>query len=252
MIDVKREELGRPDGPVVVFAHGWDRTHKDFMPVAELIAGSARAILLDLPGFGDSPRPAETWGTEEYARALRDLIVRELGHERFIWVGHSFGGRIGLRMASMQDSPIEHLIVVAGAGVKRPVPWWQSLRPWLRSQAFRRRRGRATTEDALIALERRYGSPDYVRSRETGLRDIFVKTVTEDQSENARAIRCPTTLIYGARDTETPPAIGRILNELIPNSTYIECPVFDHHSILTRGRHQIALALKESIEGAAA
>ena len=99
----------------------------------------------------------------------------------------------------------------------------------------------------MIELEKKYGSADYVNSRETGLRDIFLKTVNEDQTENIKTISSPTTLIYGSKDTETPPVIGRMLNQLIPSSRYIECPEFDHSTILTRGRHQIALVLKEAI-----
>lgn len=247
MTEVARIEMGKTDGPVVFFAHGWDRTSKDFLPVAEMIADSARAVLVDLPAFGESPRPHESWGTEQYARFLRDHIVHELGHSRFIWVGHSFGGRIGLRMASMPDSPIDNLVIVAGAGIRKPQPWWSSLRTKIRSRWFKYQRDRAGSEDELVELEKKFGSTDYVRSRETGLRDIFVNTVNEDQTENAKTINCPTTLIYGSKDSEVPPVIGRMLNQLIPSSRYIECPEFDHSSILTRGRHQIALVLKEAI-----
>lgn len=244
-------EMGKVDGPVIVFAHGWDRTSEDFLPVAELIGESARTILIDLPGFGESPRPSKSWGTEEYAGFLRDYIVHELGHPRFIWVGHSFGGRIGLRMASMPNSPIDNLVVVAGAGIKRPRPWWNSLRARVLSRWFNFQRDRTGSEAELIELEKKYGSADYIHSRETGLRDIFVKTVNEDQTENVKAITCPTTLIYASKDTETPPIIGRMLNQLIPTSRYIECPEFDHSSILTRGRHQVALVLKEAISAEA-
>lgn len=250
MTQVALTELGPTGGPVVVFAHGWDRTGRDFVPVAELVADSAHAVLLDLPGFGDSPRPTQAWDTDQYAHCLREYIANELGHTRFIWVGHSFGGRIGLRLAAMADSPVQHLVIVGGAGLKVPQPWWRTLHRRLRGQWFRfKRRGRVG-EAELIELEKRFGSADYVRSRETGLRDIFLKAVNEDQSDSVKRIECPTTLIYGALDTEAPPELGRRLNALIPDSSYVECPAFDHHSILTRGRHQVALAIKEALSEA--
>ena len=77
------------------------------------------------------------------------------------------------------------------------------------------------------------------------MRDIFIQTVKEDQTNDVGRIIAPTYLIYGAKDTETPPAEGRILHDRIPNSVYIECPEFDHLSVLTRGRHQIANVLKD-------
>ncbi len=239
-------ELGNPDGPVVVFAHGWGRTHADFLPVAELIAGQARCILFDLPGFGDTPRPDDAWDTHDYADHMRSVLAEMVGDRPYIWVGHSFGARVGLRLAAPTGSPISQLVVVAGAGVKLPRPLWQQLRGQWRSAQFKRKKAQAVgDEDAIIALEKIYGSADYIHSREIGMRDIFLQTVKEDQTNEVGRIIAPTHLIYGAKDTATPPAEGRVLHERIPNSVYIECPAFDHLSILTRGRHQIANVIKD-------
>lgn len=240
-------ELGSRDGVPVVFGHGWARTHTDFVPIAELLGNRARAILLDFPGFGDSPRPADAWGTEDYAIAVRQHLAQTCGVTRFVWVGHSFGGRVGLRLAAMPDSPVAHLFVVAGAGINRSRTALERLKGKVRSLHFQRHKARATTEAALIALEKQFGSADYVHSREIGLRDIFIKTVQEDQSDRLAAIACATTLIYGANDTETPPEIGRKLHRLIAGSLYLECPEFDHLSVLSRGRHQIARMVLEHL-----
>jgi pimeloyl-ACP methyl ester carboxylesterase len=241
------EIRGAKDGFPIVFGHGWDRDLTDFIPTAELIEHRARTVLLDFPGFGKSPRPDDAWDTRDYARATRTLLADELGITRFIWVGHSFGGRVGLRLAQMPDSPVAHLVIVAGAGVKTPRPLPAQLRGKWRSWLYRRRKAQTNTDAELIALEKELGSADYVASRDTGLRDIFIKTVEEDQSDDLGAIACPTTLIYGARDTETPPAVGKMLHGLIPQSDYIECPEFDHISMLSRGRHQVVLTLRDAL-----
>ena len=238
-------ELGQPDAPVIVFAHGWGRTRADFLPVAELIAGQARCIMFDLPGFGDTARPDTAWDTNDYADYMRQVLLDKIGDTPCIWVGHSFGGRVGLRLAAQPQSPISDLVIVAGAGVKRPRPIWQQLRSRWRSAQFKRKKARTTDDYQIIALEKIYGSADYVHSREIGMRDIFIQTVKEDQTNDVGRIIAPTYLIYGAKDTETPPAEGRILHDRIPNSVYIECPEFDHLSVLTRGRHQIANVLKD-------
>ncbi len=247
MLEISTVELGDEHSPPIVFGHGWGRDHKDFLPVAELVACNSRAILLDFPGFGGTPRPKAAWNTEDYAKAVKEHLIVELGLTRYYWVGHSFGGRVGLRLAAMPDSPIEQLFVIAGAGVKRPQKFSEGLKSKLRSWVFQRRKARAQTEDEIIELEKRYGSPDYIHSREIGLRDIFLKTVQEDQTNQLSKITCPTTFIYGEKDTETPPEIGQTLHQLISGSVYVECPEFDHHSILTRGRHQVATMLLEQL-----
>jgi len=248
MSSMNYEILGAKEGFPVVFGHGWGRDHKDFIPVAELLGDRARIIALDFPGFGKSARPEAAWDTQDYAVATRALLENELGVTRFIWVGHSFGGRVGLRLAQMPDSPVAHLFIVAGAGVPRQVPLAKRLRGKWRGWRFKRQKAAAGREEDIIALEKKFGSADYVESRNSGLRDIFIKTVQEDQSDLLGTIRCPTTLVYGERDTETPPEIGQSLHRLIPQSTYLECPEFDHHSILSRGRHQLTLMLREALQ----
>ena len=239
--------IGTNGKPIVVFAHGWARTHRDFIPTAEALAPVADCLLLDLPGFGLSERPAEGWGTADYATYLDRHLAELLGGTAYGWVGHSFGGRIGLRLAAAGSAPLTHLVVVAGAGVPRERSPLARLKGRVNSLRFQAGKRAARTEEQLLALEERFGSADYVQSRALGLRDIFVRTVSEDQTDQLAKIACPTTLIYGSRDTETPPEIGRRIHALIPHSAYIECPEFGHISILDRGRHQIALAVKERL-----
>jgi len=246
------EFLGRKEAFPIVFGHGWARDHRDFIPVAELLAETAFIVMIDFPGFGKSPHPGAAWDTEDYARATRGYLQNDLGLRRFIWVGHSFGGRVGLRLGEMPDSPVDQLFIVAGHGVKRSATLVARARSNWSGWSFKHQKALARTEAELVELEKKFGSRDYVQSRELGLRDIFIKTVEEDQSLLVPAIKCPTTLLYGGRDTETPPEIGKILHRLIPSSTYVECPEFDHYNILSRGRHQLALMLRDAVAGSAA
>ena len=240
-------QMGDTSKPAVVFGHGWGRTYRDFIPVAEALAPVASSYLVDFPGFGDTPRPDETWGTEDYAAHMLDFLKSEHGLSSFLWVGHSFGGRVGMRIAATQKDAIRHLFLVASAGVPRNRSTLQKLNGRRRGWAFKYRKARAKDDAELQALENRYGSLDYIQSRETGLRDIFVKTVNEDQTDTLADISCPTTLIYGGLDRDTPVEVGRKLAAGIPQAELIVCPHYDHISILDRGRHQIALCIKEQL-----
>ncbi|MEL6724129.1 MAG: alpha/beta hydrolase [Pseudomonadota bacterium] len=240
-------QIGDKTKPAIVFGHGWGRSYRDFIPVAEALAPVASSYLVDFPGFGDSPRPDETWGTEAYA----DHIVSYLNdaHEltNYTWVGHSFGGRVGMRIAASSKSPIRHLVLVASAGVPRTRTALQKWRGRQKGWEFKARKSMAKSPDALEALEKQYGSLDYIHSREIGMRDIFVRTVNEDQTDTLARIACPTTLIYGGLDFETPVEVGEKIAAGIPDAKLIVCPHYDHISILDRGRHQIALSIKEQI-----
>ncbi|MCC5984693.1 MAG: alpha/beta hydrolase [Rhodobacteraceae bacterium] len=247
---IQHIEIGAEDAPRVVFAHGWGRSHRDFIPAAEALAPVARSVLADLPGFGASPRPKAAWDTADYADALAEALRGGLMRGPVVWVGHSFGGRIGLRMAVRHPELLSGLVLVAAAGIPRAQSVAARLRGGWRSWRFRRLKAQAADDGALLALEERFGSADYVQSRRDGLRDIFLKTIAEDQSADLARIAVPTTLIYGGRDTETPPEIGHRMAHAIPGAEYVELAPCDHISVLDRGRHQIALAVKEKLRAA--
>lgn len=239
--------VGEVGDPVVVFAHGWGRTHADFLPAADTLSPYAGSLLLDLPGFGESDKPPEPWGTEDYSRFLEDHLRSTVGIERCVWVGHSFGGRIGLRLAASSPSFCAALVLVAAAGIPRRRTMSDVLRGEVRKRRFQYAKSKATDDADLVLLEKEFGSADYVMSREIGMRETFLRTVNEDQTSALRRITRPTTLIYGGLDDSTPVEIGERLRDMIDGAELIVLDHADHLSILSRGRHQITLAIKEAL-----
>lgn len=242
--------IGTKGAPAVLFTHGWARNHRDFIPVAEALAGQTQSFLVDLPGFGDTPRPETAWDTSAYADHAV-AFMRAQGVERFLWVGHSFGGRMGLRAAVRAPEALSGLVLVAAAGIPRarkPIDVWKGK---IRQKLFKFKRDMARTQAERDALEARFGSADYVQSAQLGLRDIFMATIREDQSADLAAIKTPTECIYGARDTDTPPELGQRIAQAISGARYTEMPYLDHFSVLSRGKHQIALAIQSILNGGA-
>jgi pimeloyl-ACP methyl ester carboxylesterase len=81
----------------------------------------------------------------------------------------------------------------------------------------------------------RYGSRDYKNAG--ALRNILVKTVNEDLTNDAKQVTVPTFLLWGETDQETPQAIGKRFHELIPNSKLVILPGQDHFPFLREGSH---------------
>ncbi|MDR3471094.1 MAG: alpha/beta fold hydrolase [Devosia sp.] len=240
-------EIGKGDRPGIVFAHGWARTHRDFIPSAEALIGQQKSMLLDLPGFGDTPRPKENWTTKDYADHVAGFLQERVGRP-VVWVGHSFGARVGLRLAVHHPGLLKGLVLVSAAGVPMRRPLWRRLAGRLQTMRFRALRRMAKDQATVEALEARFGSPDYVQSRQLGLRDIFLNAIREDQTPDLGRITARTVLLYGARDTETPPEMGQRIAGLIPGARLLVLPEFDHINILFRGHHIIALKAKELVE----
>ena len=163
-----------------------------------------------------------------------------------VWIGHSFGGRIGIQLAARHPELLSGLVLIAAAGLRRQRSFSEQLRFRFRRAVYQTARRFAREGPQLDALRSKYGSSDY---RSAGaLRPIFVRVVSEDLTGQARQIQCPTLLIYGSADTETPPEIGKRYQALIPKSEMVQLDGFNHLSVLSEGRHQVALRIRQFLE----
>lgn len=235
------EEIMGKGQNVFWWGHGWGQSHAAFLSLAESLAQLGEHKMLDFPGFGQSPKPANDWSTEDYADAIADNI-----DDPVIWTGHSFGGRVGVRLASKYPDKIKALIIISGAGLKRK-------RPFIKSLYFKGRISLYKFLKKLVPygvsqqwLQSVFGSSDYVNAGE--MREIFRKTISEDLSLQASKIKCPTLLIYGENDLETPAEFGERYKSLIENSELHILTGQDHYSVLSSGRHQVANLISEFVK----
>ena len=105
------------DAPELVWAHGWAHSHASLAPLAEAMRPRADSRLIDFPGFGASPPPPSAWGTQDYADAMAEWLAG-LPPRRRVWVGHSFGCRVGLQLAARHPAAVDALFLIAAAGLQ--------------------------------------------------------------------------------------------------------------------------------------
>jgi pimeloyl-ACP methyl ester carboxylesterase len=194
--------------PSVIALHGWGRTGADF---ARILAGHD-ALAVHLPGFGPTAPPPVAWSTRDYADHLASALE---GMEPVVVVGHSFGGRVAIRLAAAHPERVRAL-VLTGVPLTRSAP---ARRPAL---AFRL--GRALNrfgllpDSAMEALRQRYGSSDY-RAAQGVMREILVKAVGEDYLDDASRVNCPVVMVWGERDAPAPVEAARRSLEFFPHAT---------------------------------
>ena len=131
--------LGKPlaaDTPHVIWAHGWGQDHHAFLALAQSLERAAHHTLIDFPGFGLSPPPAEAWDTADYADAVAEWLAT-LPRGRRIWVGHSFGCRVGLRLAARHPEAVDAMVLAAAAGLQRRRSFPEKLRFSIRIRLFK-------------------------------------------------------------------------------------------------------------------
>lgn len=235
----------QPGATHFVWAHGWGQSGAAFRPFAESFARLGASTVLDFPGFGRSPVPPAAWGTADYADAVAGWL-RTLPPARRIWVGHSFGCRVGVQIAARHPGLLSGMVLIAAAGLKCRRTPWQSLVLKARVYAFKAAKLFTPEGPARDRLRARFGSADYKNAGP--MRAVFIKTISEDLTDVAPGVSCPTLLVYGREDRETPVEIGERLAKLIPAARLVVLDGYEHNDILTRGQHQAANEIRKFLE----
>jgi pimeloyl-ACP methyl ester carboxylesterase len=214
--------------PAVLALHGWRRTHLDFAPVfGDRNHGSGVGVVgPDLFGFGATPPPPQPWGTDEYARQLLPLFDEPgVLADRIVVVGHSFGGRVAVRLHALVPGRIERMVL---CGVPLLDRQGRRVRPAATYRLVRRlHRAGLIGEARMEAARSRYGSPDY-RAAEGVMREVFVKILAEQYADELGSISCPVDLLWGEEDSDVPVEVARRARGLFPEATLTVLPGVGH------------------------
>ena len=211
-----------------MFLHGWGGCIDSFRALADRLSSEFSVTLVDLYGFGATPHPDDPLTLDDYAEGVLRLLG-ERGIEDCILIGHSFGGRVAMRIAA-HSSVARGLVLVDSAGI----PPHRTLKYYIKVFAYKlaRKFGRAP---------RQAGSADY-RALSGPMRRTFVNVVNDDNLTDARRISRPTLLLWGEKDRDTPLYMCRKLHSLLRNSetvviegaghfSYLECPEYAYRVV---------------------
>jgi pimeloyl-ACP methyl ester carboxylesterase len=106
---VHYESYGKGE-EAVVFIHGWTCDLTFWRGQAPLYE-KRRALLIDLPGHGQSEAPKGEYSMERFARAI-DAVMRDAGVSKGVLVGHSMGGPVVLSFLRLFPAKTSGLVLV--------------------------------------------------------------------------------------------------------------------------------------------
>lgn len=219
----------------VVILQGWGTELATYNSVAACISDRYRVVQFDFPGFGASDEPREPWAVEDYANFFLDLMAA-LGIQKATLLGHSYGGRVIIRLAARESLSftIERIVLVDSAGILPKKTWKQKMkirRYKLLKRIVNLKLVYAICPRLIDEWKNSQGSADY-RNASPMMRQCLVKAVNEDLTELLPRIRQDTLLIWGDLDTATPIADAKLMEEKIPGAGLAVIPGTGHFSFL--------------------
>ncbi|PRZ42393.1 pimeloyl-ACP methyl ester carboxylesterase [Antricoccus suffuscus] len=225
--------------PAVLAMHGWQRTAHDF---DWLLATEIPTVAIDLPAFGQTKLPSSEWGTPEYADAVADALDTR-GWKNMVLAGHSFGGRVAVRLAAKRPDLVAGL-VITGSPLIRPDDAPKS-KPALAFRVAKMLNKIKVLPDSLMEKQRqKYGSTDY-RTAGPALRPVFVRIVNDNYDDDLRAVgeqHKPVALVWGRNDTEAPAAQVDKLAEVL-GATHVVVGEATGHDTVNEMRDELQAAI---------
>jgi len=223
----------RGAGPSLVLLHGWIMSHFYFRDIIPALAERYDVIALDLPGFGESDRPAPSrypYGFDAFARTVLDALDR-LAVARAGLLGHSMGGGVALAMAALAPERVSALVLECAASYPAPLPLVAQLAliPGLGDLLFKRIYTRAQFAYSLRHLA--YGQQHPLTSeaidyfwdrlnrpggREAVLASLQALARFDPLVERLGPRRPPALVVWGERDALQPLSNGRRLARELP------------------------------------
>lgn len=213
-------------GNPIVFLHGWGGSHKSFLYFQQRLCTKHKIINFDLPGFGESGVPMEDMGIYEYAQVVY-LFLQENHFKNITLVGHSFGGRIAIILASMFDLDIQKLVLIDSAGLK---PRYNLLTQ-LRILNYKTIKNLVRAKILSSSVLEKYGSEDY-RELNPQMKKTFVKVVNQYLDYLLPNINCDTLIVWGKKDKSTPYYMAKKLQKQIKHSGLVVYEDAGHFSYI--------------------
>ena len=203
---MSEEELKSPKIPDLYIIHGWTYNVEPWEKTLELLYKQGLEVkMLHVPGL--TTKTKKVFTIEDYMK----WADREIP-DGAIALGHSNGGRILLNLAAARPEKLKNLILLDSAGIYEP-----SVRKKI--VTLLAKIGKPLKKIPLVdkVFHRLTGSTDYSRAPEN-MKQTLKNMLDSDKKLNFEKIETPTFILWGKKDTITPPRQATAMYEKLPHA----------------------------------
>lgn len=272
---------GPADGDPVVLTHGWGLDSDEWAYAQRELASTYRVITWDLPGLGQSERPADRdWSLDKLARDLQAVIALA-GDRPVVLVGHSIGTMILLTYCKLfpeaLGSRVRALVLAQGTytnpvrttakaglytALQKPVleplchlmVWLSPLVRALNALSYLNGSAHRSTERDSFSGHETQGQLDFItRYYCKAAPDVLGRGMLAmfrfDATDVLPRIAIPTLVVAGDDDRTCLPQASHYMAESIPGARLVllaqsrHCGLFEHHDTFHRAIHDLLASL---------
>ena len=228
--DVKLFYTISGQGLPLIFLHGWTSNHWMWIEQEKYFSKNYQVIIPDLKGHGESDKPKANYLMAEFAAELNQFINTLLGSKNYILIGHSMGGMIALSYAinpkytanlkalvpcsttyKMSNPVLSQLVDKLKQGILK---YDYSLQEMMSKLAYYGKFAREHRDIIKKNAEEGMKCPAHVA---IACLDAFVNKYNIEK--NLSAIKVPTLIMTGDKDSMIDPINSETMQTLIPKIT---------------------------------
>ena len=215
--------------------HGWTYTVAPWKRTIELLRDKGISVkMLHVPGLTEESKKIFT--IHDYIKWADQEIP-----DGAVALGHSNGGRILLNLCAQKPDKLKHLILLDSAGIYEP-----SMKKVIVERLAKI--GQPLKKIPLVnkVFHRITGSTDYSRAPEN-MKKTLVNMLESDKELNLSKVETKTFILWGKKDTTTPPRQATKMYEELPNAELKFYANWTHAPYIS-SPEELARALRTLIE----
>ncbi|NLE98446.1 MAG: alpha/beta hydrolase [Propionibacterium sp.] len=210
---------GSPNGRAFVLVHGIGMGHRVFRGVAEKLDPAGAVYAVDLPGFGDSPEPAEALdmaGSGDFLAAF----VASLPEQDRTLVGHSMGAQVVVEALVRHPGVARRAVLIA--------PTVNARERTARMQSWRMVQDLAIESPKVLVL----GMIQYAKAGPAWFLRKLRQMLDHRLEDVLPQLTVPTLVLRGEVDRVCPRRWAERVASLIPESTLREVEGRGHEAMI--------------------
>ena len=186
--------------------HGWTYTIEPWRATIGLLRDAGISVkMLRVPGLTEPSK--KEFEIADYVKWANQEIP-----DGAIALGHSNGGRILLNLCAKNPEKLKYLILLDSAGIYEP-----SVRERMVERMAKI--GKPLKKIPVVdkAFHKITGSTDYSRAPEN-MKKTLANMLASDKDLDFSKVETPTYILWGKKDTTTPPRQATAMYEKLPNA----------------------------------
>jgi pimeloyl-ACP methyl ester carboxylesterase len=226
-LTVYYQTAGNPENQPFVALHGWGGKHEKTFEnrarwIKKLADNGYFVIAPEHPGLARSQTPDRVWNNHDYGDYVYQFL-QQLGVDKPIIHGQSFGGIIALTYATDYPEDLSQLVLTdsalpiyrTGGRYLRAIKPLGDLFFWIMQTRLAPQFLKRELMLSVLSVPIDFQSSETFTDRALMGKIMYGKN---NQNIDFRVIQVSTLLFWGDKDWNTPGSIGKLLDREIPNS----------------------------------